>query len=104
MKRPCLDCGTLTPASRCPDCQRTVEAQRRARRRSTGQGYGRPYTRLRLAVLDRDGYRCHWCGGPAATVDHLLPVSKGGADSADNLVAACTRCNYRRGARPGPPP
>jgi 5-methylcytosine-specific restriction endonuclease McrA len=35
----------------------------------------------------------------ALTVDHLLPVSRGGEDTWENLVAACVECNNRKGDR-----
>ena len=43
--------------------------------------------------------RCHWCGGVATTIDHVVPRALGGAmyDPA-NLVPACVPCNARRGA------
>jgi 5-methylcytosine-specific restriction endonuclease McrA len=49
----------------------------------------------------RDGGRCHWCGGEADQVDHLLPRRYGGGDSLDNLVAAW-HCNLapEEGATP----
>jgi hypothetical protein len=53
--------------------------------------------RTRFEVLRRDGYRCRYCGTVAAdgelTIDHVLPVSLGGSDGPDNLVAACQGCN-----------
>jgi 5-methylcytosine-specific restriction endonuclease McrA len=53
---------------------------------------------LRLRVLARDGYRCHWCSGPANEADHVVALAEGGAalDLA-NLVASCKRCNMQRG-------
>ena len=58
------------------------------------------WQRTRLAVLERDGYRCHWCGGRATQADHLKPLARGGAAfNPDNLVASCLRCNARRGAQ-----
>jgi FkbM family methyltransferase len=56
------------------------------------------WQRLRLQVLERDGYRCHRCGGPATEVDHIRALVLGGQpyDPA-NLVASCKRCNSRRG-------
>ena len=59
---------------------------------------------LRVLVLSRDGFLCHYCGLPAGTVDHVLPRAQGGMDTADNLVAACMTCNRRKGARTIPPP
>lgn len=47
----------------------------------------------RRGVLRRDGYRCAYCEGSASTIDHVMPRSRGGADSWENLVACCLRCN-----------
>lgn len=47
----------------------------------------------RRGVLRRDGHRCAYCTRPAATIDHVLPRSRGGEDSWENLVACCLRCN-----------
>jgi len=69
---------------------------------TTEQGLGWQWQRLRPVILARDGWRCHWCGGRASTVDHVKPRALGGAryDPA-NLVAACARCNSRRGGELG---
>lgn len=53
-------------------------------------------THLRT-VLARGGYRCVYCGRRADTRDHVVPRSRGGANTADNLVAACKRCNNAKG-------
>lgn len=53
----------------------------------------------RRGVLRRDAHRCAYCGKAASTVDHVLPRSRGGADSWENLVAACLRCNNVKGDR-----
>ncbi|WP_431728512.1 HNH endonuclease [Verrucosispora sp. TAA-831] len=47
----------------------------------------------RAGVLARDGRRCGYCGGPAATVDHILPRSRGGKNAWLNTVSACAPCN-----------
>ncbi|MEO6827646.1 MAG: HNH endonuclease [Microbacteriaceae bacterium] len=47
----------------------------------------------RRGVLRRDGHRCGYCGKQASTIDHIVPRSRGGADSWENLVACCLRCN-----------
>ena len=61
---------------------------------------GKAWQRLRLTVLVRDRYTCHWCGGPANEADHVQAVAEGGAFwSLGNLVAACPRCNKRRGGQ-----
>jgi 5-methylcytosine-specific restriction endonuclease McrA len=51
----------------------------------------------RHGVLRRDNHRCCYCGNPANTIDHVLPRSRGGRDSWDNLVACCLRCNNAKG-------
>jgi len=53
----------------------------------------------RRGVLQRDGHSCAYCGGRAATVDHVLPRSRGGADAWLNTVAACGPCNNAKGDR-----
>ncbi len=50
----------------------------------------------RKAVLLRDGGRCQYCGGRADSVDHVIPKSRGGRHSWDNVVAACRPCNTRK--------
>jgi 5-methylcytosine-specific restriction endonuclease McrA len=78
-----------------------------------------PYRRAapvtRRAVFGRDGHRCQYCGGPAESLDHIMPRSKGGNHTWDNVVACCRPCNIRKGDRlpadaglrldskPGPP-
>jgi 5-methylcytosine-specific restriction endonuclease McrA len=47
----------------------------------------------RRGVLRRDDQRCGYCGRSASTIDHILPRSRGGADSWENLVACCLKCN-----------
>lgn len=53
--------------------------------------------RLRLLVLERDGFRCRLCGKTAREtkleVDHKVPVAKGGTDSLNNLWTLCFDCN-----------
>ena len=62
-----------------------------------------PYVRRipvsRRGVLRRDGYRCAYCPASATTIDHVVPRSRGGQDSWENLVACCFRCNNAKGDR-----
>ena len=60
---------------------------------------GRAVPVSRRGVLRRDDSRCAYCGGSAATIDHVQPRSRGGADSWENLVACCLRCNNVKGDR-----
>src|SRR4029077_12634265 len=51
-----------------------------------------------LAVFARDGWTCQYCGSRAQlTVDHVIPRSKGGGSTWENIVAACAPCNRRKG-------
>jgi 5-methylcytosine-specific restriction endonuclease McrA len=53
----------------------------------------------RRGVLRRDGHRCGYCGKAASTIDHVMPRSRGGKDTWENLVACCLRCNNVKGDR-----
>jgi 5-methylcytosine-specific restriction endonuclease McrA len=54
----------------------------------------------RRAVLARDGYRCQYCGSTRhLTLDHIVPRSRGGDTSWENVVTSCAPCNVRKGAR-----
>jgi 5-methylcytosine-specific restriction endonuclease McrA len=61
--------------------------------------FGRAVPVSRRGVLRRDGHRCAYCRRSAATVDHILPRSRGGPDTWENLVACCVRCNHLKGDR-----
>ena len=62
-----------------------------------------PFKKIILSrknILRRDGHRCQYCGtSQNLTVDHVVPKSKGGEDSWDNLVTACIKCNNKKGNR-----
>jgi 5-methylcytosine-specific restriction endonuclease McrA len=66
----------------------------------------------RRGVLQRDGYRCVYCGVRAGevrggqvltkqdfTIDHLIPRSRGGRNTWGNTACACPACNNRKGNR-----
>lgn len=57
----------------------------------------RPGPPSRRVILRRDSRVCAYCLRPAATVDHVVPRSKGGGSSWENLVACCSPCNMRKG-------
>jgi 5-methylcytosine-specific restriction endonuclease McrA len=61
--------------------------------------HGRAVPVSRRGVLRRDEHRCAYCGGHAATVDHVLPRSRGGRHVWENVVSACRRCNHVKGDR-----
>ncbi|MEO5535699.1 MAG: HNH endonuclease [Pseudolysinimonas sp.] len=60
---------------------------------------GRNVPVSRRGVLRRDLQRCAYCPASATTIDHVQPRSRGGADSWENLVACCLRCNNLKGDR-----
>jgi hypothetical protein len=56
------------------------------------------FNRLRKIIKQRDGAMCQYCGVYASDgdTDHVLPLTKGGTDSIDNLVWACKTCNREK--------
>lgn len=54
-----------------------------------------------MALFHRDNFQCLYCGdyfdSSALSRDHVHPVSRGGRDRWENVVAACKRCNQRKG-------
>lgn len=109
----CRDCGVESVARasrwRCPPCSKLARADidRRKSLQRRGATPGRISVR---AIGARDGWRCHLCSrgvnpnlsgmdqmGP--TIDHLVPISAGGADTPLNVALAHRQCNTRRGAR-----
>ena len=57
----------------------------------------------RKNILIRDQYICQYCnkkfGAGELTLDHVVPRSRGGSNTWENLVACCLRCNNRKGDR-----
>jgi 5-methylcytosine-specific restriction endonuclease McrA len=63
-----------------------------------------PYRQLPLTrrnLFHRDGHCCQYCGysGEKLSVDHVVPRSRGGTDSWENVTTACLSCNVRKGNR-----
>lgn len=54
----------------------------------------------RKGIMARDHHQCQYCGGTGQlTLDHIMPQSRGGEKTWDNLVAACKPCNNRKADR-----
>lgn len=52
----------------------------------------------RRNILLRDQFTCQYCGARIElTIDHIIPKSRGGMDTFENLVACCSRCNRTKG-------
>ena len=102
----CPGCGQRTNTPRCATCQATVDKRFSSRR----------YAKVRagdaiqpLAVFARDRWTCKLCSQPidqwrqrpdpmAGTVDHILPLARGGTHTWGNVQSAHLGCNSRKGA------
>lgn len=102
--KPCLDCGTPNPHSRCAACQEIKDnnQQPRIRESAVKRGYDKAWYKIRKDILDRDKWICYRCGkkliGSDATVDHLIPISKDPTLrlNKNNLAACCRSCNSKK--------
>lgn len=63
-------------------------------------------SKLRQKIKERDGFTCKQCGASVEKepnllleIDHIIPVSKGGLTTEDNLQTLCWRCNRTKGAK-----
>lgn len=62
----------------------------------------RPVLKMtRREVFRRDNYTCQYCGKKTSdlTIDHVIPRHLGGKHVWNNVVAACSHCNHRKGGR-----
>lgn len=51
----------------------------------------------KMGVYRRDGHKCQYCGSTRSlTIDHVVPKSKGGGDTWENLVTCCSVCNVKK--------
>lgn len=57
--------------------------------------------RIRERMIARGCVHCHWCRAPLdinnSTIDHVIPIARGGLDNDNNRVLACEPCNKARG-------
>ena len=61
--------------------------------------------RRKRKLMERDEGKCFWCktmlAYEDATMDHVIPMARGGTDALTNLVLSCQPCNNSRGCRDG---
>lgn len=90
-----------------------VERRSRRRHESDRARYSRRRARklgtqvekfTRLEIIERDGATCYLCGRTELAdgeihIDHVIPLSRGGTHTRDNVRVACAVCNLRKGAR-----
>ncbi len=62
---------------------------------------GKVSNKLRFSIYERDGHRCCKCGisdtDAKLEIDHIIPISKGGKSTYDNLQTLCHKCNVEKG-------
>ncbi|MHB8188944.1 MAG: HNH endonuclease [Ferrimicrobium sp.] len=99
MKRPCLTCGIkYSEKSRCDTCQSTWDLDH-PKIKTAIRGYGSRWQRIRKNQLDRLPV-CERCGSESdLTVDHIIPLARGGSHDIDNLQTLCRSCNSSKGKR-----
>lgn len=96
LRRPCAGDG-YHPNLCMTDCQVIVDFQPCRTDRSPNSDYLRAMARR---VLPTDNLACVECESPEdLTVDHIVPISRGGGNDANNLRVLCRSCNSRKGAR-----
>lgn len=122
--RACVSCEVVFAPSYGDKRKRFCSDQcaKRYERRAVGRShkararyYGVEYQRIdRIKVFERDGWVCCMCKGPtpkgrvgtlsmrAPELDHVIPLSKGGAHTWANVQCACRRCNLLKGNSESP--
>jgi len=71
-----------------------IQSRRRAAKRGATHA---PYSRA--AIFAEYGGTCAYCDAPAEHLDHVVALSRGGADAPHNLLPACAPCNLSKGAK-----
>lgn len=99
----CLDCGHKYLANgcdvwlrKCPNCGIKIKPHFNHKKKHTRV----ISDKLRYQVLKRDNFKCCACGASPAKdpsielhIDHIIPWSKGGETTLENLQTLCSRCN-----------
>ena len=101
LKTPCADCGTPSWGERCRPCRAKFQTIRatddcrvvRQQREHAAPGLNSYRRSLLLAKWKRQAKPCAYCPAPADTIDHAVPLVRGGTNYEGNLVPACKSCN-----------
>lgn len=93
---------SFTPCGVCDVCRtkkrRARRRQRKERDRRVNQIRKKAHKKKGM-VTQLYGDACYLCGGPADTIDHVIPLSRGGTNDIDNLRPACYDCNVSKGSQ-----
>lgn len=96
MSHRCLDCPALIKrGSRCHECSRLYENTRSARRGPSGWARQQKNARIMAAEFGL----CRICGRSASVIDHIVPLARGGSDSAANKRPLCDSCHRKETRR-----
>lgn len=79
-----------------PEKKAHLENRRRARKAGNG---GSHTLADRIEKFELLGNACFYCGAPEMTVDHDIPLARGGMDDIRNILPACRSCNSKKNAR-----
>ncbi len=75
------------------------EAPKSQGKKDKRKGNSRP---KRRAMLKKGIKNCFWCGASLnldnSTIEHIIPLARGGLDNANNRTLACEKCNQKRGS------
>jgi len=112
--RLCEECGAEFPDWNgrrfCAACAAKRQSDVGKNHRTRARHYGVAYEPInKRRVFERDHWRCHICGRKTtlrcgwwaprrATLDHLVPLSRGGAHVYSNVACACFECNSLKSA------
>lgn len=76
-----------------------LDCSRRYRARKKGAMGKHTAAEVKALVAEHDNKCGYGCGRIVDCLDHIIPLSKGGEDSVDNLLPACAPCNLSKGAK-----
>jgi 5-methylcytosine-specific restriction endonuclease McrA len=80
------------------ECKTSPEVRKLIKNRYRARKANVPHERYSpKAIFEKHNWLCAYCGNPAKALDHVIPLFRGGFDTAENLIAACHSCNSSKG-------